>query len=217
MSTKKKASKAAEVSAGDRKVKGPTLVELVATAGRFYGRALQGIQGFAETYVLADSLYGREARTEFKAKFPLYTDSMWSHLAKVGKKELLPHFLLCSDSMIAGILRLKDSMEKQLNLVGALKGGKIETVSATGKITMKSLDELSKLDELGIVFAMSSATSPEEIRKFAYAYRAEWRKSDGKAARPDFEKIGDFLRVNHAIKSLSKKDWSAMGVMMGWI
>lgn len=193
----------------------PTLVALMAIAGRAYGKALQNLQRFAETYVLAVELYGGEAKREFRNKYPAYTDAMWSHCEAIGKHNLLPHFWLASDGFIAGVLRLEKSMEKQMNLVGALSDGKIETISEKGTIVLKSLDQLSRLEEVGIVFAMNSATSPEEIRKFAHAYRQEWKMMD-KPTRPDFERIGDLLRVNHAIKQVNKNDWLAMGRLMGW-
>lgn len=213
MATKKTAG---GKTAAKKEAAKPTLTTLLATAGRYYGRTLSGVQGFAETYVLACELYGREARKEFGKKFPMYTDSYWSHIEKVGKHELLPHFLLCSDAMIAGVLRLEDSMTKQMKLIAASSDGKIETVSAKGTIVLKSLSELSRIDEGAIVFAMDSASSPEEIRKFAYAFRQEWRMAKDKAKRDDFERVGDFLRINHAIKSLSKNDWLKMGSLMGW-
>lgn len=213
----KKVKKAAAPAAKEKKSpeNKPTLVHLMGIAGRAYGKTLQNLLLFAETYVLAVELYGGEAKKEFRDKFPLYTDSMWSHCEAIGKHNLLPQFWLASDSFIAGVLRLENSMEKQLNLVGALKDGKIETVTEKGTIVLKSLDQLSKLDELGVVFAMNSATSPAEIRKFAYEYRKEWRVLDH-TMRPDYERKGDLLRINHAIKAVNKNDWLAMGRTMGW-
>lgn len=194
----------------------PTLTALIATAGRFYGKTMAGLLGFAETYILACELYGREARTEFRNKYPVYTDAYWRHIEKVGKHELLPQFLLCSDSMIAGITRLENSMEKQMQLIAATKEGKVEVVNHDGKIVLKSLADLGKLEEGMILFAMGAANNAEEIRKFAYAYRQEWKLAKSVAKRDDFERVGDFLRINHAIKSLSKNDWLKMGAMMGW-
>lgn len=213
----KKTKKAAAPAANEKKSSAdkPTLTHLLGIAGRAYGKTLQNLLLFAETYVLAVELYGGEAKKEFRDKYPLYTDSMWSHCEAIGKHNLLPQFWLASDSFIAGVLRLEKSMEKQLNLVGALKDGKIETVTDKGTIVLKSLDQLSKLEELGIVFAMNSSTSPSEIRKFAYEYRKGWKMMD-KSTRPDYERIGDLLRVNHAIKSVNKNDWLAMGRLMGW-
>lgn len=194
-------------------------------AGRAYARSMQNLLLFAETYVLALELYGKEADNEFRSKFAMYTPAMWTHCEMIGKHNLLPQFWLASDSFIAGVLRLENSMEKQCNLIGAFKAKdkngnptgefKVETVTETGTIILKSLDQLSKLDESVILFAMSSATSPEEIRKFAYEYRKEWRK-DNESKRPDYERKGDLLRVNHAIKAVNKNDWLAMGRLMGW-
>lgn len=211
MATKKKKVTAA-TGAADK----PTLNAILATAGRAFGRHLQDYTLFCEQYVLATELYGRDGKKAFHEKWAYYTDSMWSHAEAIGKHVLLAHFAIASDTMIAGLLRLKDSMKKQMLLVGAMEDGKIETVSANGTVVLKSLDQLSKLDELGIVFALNSATAPGEIRKYAYEFRKEWAKG-GRRSRPDFERIGDFLRVNHAIKALTRRDWSAMGVMMGWV
>ena len=192
----------------------PALVDLLARAGRAYGRSLQNIQVFAETYVQAKELYGSEAVKEFRSKWAFWTDSMWSHAEQIGKHNLLPQFWLASDQMIQGLLRSEKSMEKQLLLVGATKDGKIETVDDKGEIKLKSLQDLSRLDELGIVFALNSATAPDEIKKFAYQFRKDWKVK--KPAKSDYEKVGDYLRINHAIKVVNKEDWLKMGQLMGW-
>lgn len=180
-----------------------SLESLLIEAGKGYATTIRGLVKFCVAYQTAVDLYGQEGRREFAKKFSLYSDSDWQTFGDIATGKLLPQFAFCSNNMKRGLLRLKDSIDKQLKLVGAVKNGKIETVNASGKVVLKSLEELSKLEEDSWLFALNDGGDPGEIRKLLYAYRKEFAlKTPGK---PDVEIVGDLLVVNRKTK-FSKKE-----------
>lgn len=186
-----------------KKTEKPSLVEMLARAGRGYARSMKGLMQFCRAYVDTMALYPAEYRKAFRDKWTLYTDADWETFEEIGRGNLLPQFAFCSGSMKRGIMRLPDSLGKQMLLAGFLKDGKVETVSAKGKVVLKSLEELSKLEEDSILFAMKEGGSPEEIRKFAYEFRKEFALKNGQ--KPAVEIVGDFLVVHRKTK-FSKKE-----------
>ena len=195
MATKKK-NKAASTDK-------PTLVLLLAEAGKGYAVTIKGLVRFCTAYVAAIDLYGQEGRKAFREKYALYTDADLESLEMVGRGNLIPQLAFCSGNMKRGIMRLPNSLEKQMALAGFVKDGKVETVTGNGTIVLKSLEELSKLDEDAILFALREGGSPDEIRKFAYEFRKSFALAASK--KPNVEIVGDFLVVNRKTK-LSKKE-----------
>jgi hypothetical protein len=105
--------------------------------------------------------------------------------------------------MKRGLLRLEHSLDKQMKLCGFTEGGKLEVIDAKGKIVLKSLEELSTLEENSILFALGEGADPKDIRKFAREYRVEFAKQ--LQAKPAIEIIGDYLIVRRKTK-LSKAE-----------
>ena len=191
---KKTAAKAAEK---------PGLTEILAKAGSGYARSMKGLMQFCIAYVDAVELYGQEGRKAFRDKWSLYTDADFQTFEDIGRGDLIPQLAFCSGNMKRGIMRLPNSLEKQMALAGFVKDGKVETVTGNGTIVLKSLEELSKLDEDAILFALREGGSPDEIRKFAYEFRKSFALAASK--KPNVEIVGDFLVVNRKTK-LSKKE-----------
>lgn len=200
MATKKKAT--APPSA-QKKAAPPSITDLLAQAGRGYARTIKGLVQFCTAYVAALELYGQTGRRMFRDKWSLYTDSDFETFEDIGRGRLLPQFAFCSGNMKRGILRLEKSLDKQMLLAGFVKDGKVETVNASGKIVLKSLEELSKLEEDSILFALKEGGAPDAIRKFATEYRRAFALAASR--KPDVEIVGDFLVVNRKHK-FSKKE-----------
>lgn len=210
MATKKKANESGSA-------KKPTLVSLVAQAGRCYASLTARIQEFSRIYMVAGELYGPEGRKAIRDKFPLYTASSWELVEAIGKGMLLPQFFLCSRHFANGIMRLENSLDKQMQLLGMSKDdsgvAKVEVVNAaSGKVELKSFDELSRYAEDSILFALKEADSAAEMRKFARDYRQEFLRRE---SRPDWERLGDAVRVNHRF-TMCAADWKSIGRTMGW-
>lgn len=200
MSAKKKAAPKA--------TKKPTLTELLASAGRGYASSMKGLVQFCTSYVYAVELYGSDGRRAFRDKWSLYTDGDFETFEQIGKGNMLPQFAFCSNNMKRGILRLENSLDKQMLLAGFVSDGKVETVDARGKIVLKSLADLSKLEEDSILFALKEGGSPDEIRKFAFEYRKAFALHTSR--KPDVEIVGDYLMINRKTK-LSKRE------LQGWL
>lgn len=197
MATRKKVKGSATV---DSK---PSLNSILARAGQGYAKTMKGLVLFCTAYVEAVELYGSEGKAAFRDKFALYTDGDFETFEDIGRGNMLPQFAFCSNNMKRGIMRLPDSLDKQMKLCGFVEKGKVEVVNAKGKVVLKSFEELSKLEEDSILFALREGGSPDEIRKFAYTYRKEFLL---KASRkPNVEIVGDFLVVNRKTK-FSKKE-----------
>ena len=192
MATKKKA-----------KAVKPTMTSLLAQAGAGYAKTVKGLIIFCTSYVQAIELYSNVGKREFAKKYALYSPSDWETFEDIGRGRLLPQFAFCSGNMKRGLLRLKNSLDKQLKLIGCVKEGKVETIDAKGKIVLKSLEELSKLEEDSILFALGEGCDPKEIRKFAREYRVEFALRAN--ARPNIELVGDYLVIHRRVK-LSKQE-----------
>lgn len=192
MATKKKTSEAK-----------PSLTTLLAKAGAGYAKTIKGLCEFCTAYVQALELYGNEGRNEFAKKYALYSPSDWETFENVGRGRLLPQFAFCSGNMKRGLLRLKNSLDKQMKLCGFTAEGKVETVNAKGKIVLKSLEELSKLEEDALLFALSEGTDPKELRKFAREYRVEFALNASR--RPTIELVGDYLVIHRKVR-LTKQE-----------
>ena len=195
MATRKKAAAKAAAK--------PELTEILAKAGNGYARSMRGLMQFCIAYVDAVELYGQEGRRAFRDKWSLYTDADFQTFEDIGRGNMIPQLAFCSSNMKRGIMRLPNSLDKQMKLAGFVKGGKVETVTGKGTIVLKSLEELSKLDEDAILFALKEGGSPDEIRKFAYEYRKSFALAASK--KPNVEIVGDFLVVNRKTK-FSKKE-----------
>ena len=164
---------------------------------------MKGLVRFCTAYVAAIDLYGQEGRKAFREKYALYTDADLESLEMVGRGNLIPQFAFCSSNMKRGILRLENSLDKQMQLAGFVKNGKIEVVNSSGKIILKSLEDLSKLEEDSILFALREGGSPGEIRRFAYDFRKEFALRMSR--KPNVEIVGDLLVVNRKTR-LSKEE-----------
>jgi hypothetical protein len=105
--------------------------------------------------------------------------------------------------MKRGLLRLDNSLDKQMTLCGFTAEGKIEVVNAAGKVVKKSLEDLTKLEEDSLLFALAEGSDPKELRKFAREYRVEFARN--LAAKPSIELVGDYLVVRRKVK-LSKEE-----------
>ena len=197
MATKKK--KKEDAASADK----PTLVSLLAEAGRGYAVTMKGLVRFCTAYVAAIDLYGQEGRNAFREKYALYTCADLESLEMFGRGSLIPQFAFCSSNMKRGILRLENSLDKQMQLAGFVKNGKIEVVNSSGKVVLKSLEDLSKLEEDSILFALKEGGNPNELRKFAYFYRKEFALRT--SSKPNVEIVGDFLVVNRKTK-LSREE-----------
>ena len=194
MATKKKTKAATNT---------PTMTSLLARAGAGYAKTVKGLIIFCTAYVQAIEIYGNVGKQEFAKKYALYTPSDWETFEDIGRGRLLPQFAFCSGNMKRGLLRLENSLDKQLKLIGCVKEGKVETIDAKGKIVLKSLEELSKLEEDSILFALGEGCDPKEIRKFAREYRVEFALRAN--ARPNIELVGDYLIIHRKTK-LSKQE-----------
>lgn len=181
----------------------PTLMAILAAAGRGYARSMKGLVQFCIAYVHALELYGSEGKRAFRDKWSLYTDSDFETFEEIGRGNMLPQFAFCSNNMKRGIMRLEHSLDKQMTLAGFVSDGKVETINAQGKVALKSLSELSKLEEDSILFALKEGGSPDEIRKFAFEYRKAFALHESR--KPAVEIIGDFLVVNRKTK-FSKRE-----------
>lgn len=199
---------AVKKKAAPKAVNKPTLTELLASAGRGYARSMKGLVQFCASYVYAVELYGSDGKRAFRDKWSLYTDSDFATFEDIGRGNLLPQFAFASGNMKRGILRLEHSLDKQMQLAGFVSDGKVETIDARGKVVLKSLAELSKLEEDSILFALKESGSPDEIRKFAFEYRKAFALHASR--KPDVEIVGDFLVVNRKTK-LSKRE------LQGWL
>lgn len=193
MATRKKAKAASK----------PTMTSILAQAGSGYAKTVKGLVIFCTAYVQAIELYGNVGKQEFAKKYALYSPSDWETFEDIGRGRLLPQFAFCSGNMKRGLLRLENSLDKQLKLIGCVKEGKVETIDAKGKIVLKSLEELSKLEEDSILFALGESCDPKEIRKFAREYRAEFALNA--SAKPNIELVGDYLVIHRKTK-LSKQE-----------
>ena len=160
----------------------PTLTAILAAAGRGYARSMKGLAQFCIAYVHALELYGSEGRRAFRDKWSLYTDGDFETFEDIGRGNMLPQFAFCSNNMKRGIMRLEHSLDK---------------------IVLKSLAELSKLEEYSIIFALKEGGSPDEIRKFAFEYRKAFALHESR--KPAVEIVGDFLVVNRKTK-FSKRE-----------
>lgn len=181
----------------------PTMTSLLAQAGTGYAKTVKGLIIFCTAYVQAIELYSNVGKREFAKKYALYSPSDWETFEDIGRGRLLPQFAFCSGNMKRGLLRLENSLDKQLKLIGCVKEGKVETVDAKGKIVLKSLEELSKLEEDSILFALGEGCDPKEIRKFAREYRVEFALKAN--TKPNIELIGDYLVIHRRVK-LSKQE-----------
>ena len=209
MSAKKKAAaKAATPATPPAGGKKPALNAILAAAGRGYARSMKGLVQFCTAYVQALELYGSEGKRAFRDMWSLYTDSDFETFEDIGRGNLLPQFAFASGNMKRGILRLEHSLDKQMTLAGFVQDGKVETIDPKGKIVLKSLAELSKLEEDSILFALKEGGSPDELRRFAYEYRKAFALHESR--RPAVEIVGDFLVVNRKTK-FSKRD------LQGWL
>ena len=209
MAVKKKAAAKATAPAAPparkpaKQAEKPTLMAILAAAGRGYARSMKGLVQFCIAYVHALELYGSEGRRAFRDKWSLYTDGDFETFEDIGRGNMLPQFAFCSNNMKRGIMRLEHSLDKQMQLAGFVQGGKVETVNSQGKIVLKSLAELSKLEEDSILFALKEGGSPDEIRKFAFEYRKAFALHESR--KPAVEIVGDFLVVNRKTK-FSKRE-----------
>jgi hypothetical protein len=183
--------------------KKPTMTSLLAQAGAGYAKTVKGLVIFCTAYVKALELYGNVGKQEFAKKYALYSPSDWETFEDIGRGRLLPQFAFCSGNMKRGLLRLENSLDKQLKLIGCVEGGKVETIDAKGKIVLKSLEELSKLEEDSILFALGEGCDPKEIRKFARDYRVEFALKAN--SKPNIELVGDYLVIHRKTK-LSKQE-----------
>ena len=181
----------------------PTMTSLLAQAGAGYAKTVKGLIIFCTSYVQAIELYSNVGKREFAKKYALYSPSDWETFEDIGRGRLLPQFAFCSGNMKRGLLRLENSLDKQLKLIGCVKEGKIETIDSKGKIVLKSLEELSKLEEDSILFALGEGCDPKEIRKFAREYRVEFALKTN--TKPNIELIGDYLVIHRRVK-LSKQE-----------
>ena len=181
----------------------PTLNSLLAAAGRGYAKTVSGLTAFCAAYAQALDLYGSVGKNEFHKKYALYTSSDWETFKDVGRGRLLPQFAFCSNNMKRGLLRLNNSLDKQMKLCGFTAEGKVEVVNAAGKVVKKSLEDLTKLEEDSLLFALAEGSDPKELQKFAREYRVEFAKN--LAAKPDIELVGDYLVVRRKVK-LSKEE-----------
>lgn len=178
--------------------KKPSLNSILARAGQGYAKSMKGLVLFCTAYVEAIEFYGQEGKCAFRDKFALYTDGDFETFENIGRGNMLPQFAFASNNMKRGIMRLPNSLDKQMKLCGFVEKGKVEVINSKGKIVLKSFEELSKLEEDSILFALKEGGSPDEIRRFAYDYRKEFAlKTSGK---PNVEIIGDFLVVNRKTK-----------------
>lgn len=197
MAAKKKVKAPAEADSR------PSLNSILARAGKGYAKTMKGLVLFCTAYVEAVELYGNEGKAAFRDKFALYTDGDFETFEDIGRGNMLPQFAFCSNNMKRGIMRLPNSLDKQMKLCGFVEKGKVEVIDSRGKIVLKSFEDLSKLEEDSILFALREGGSPDEIRKFAYEYRKEFALKA--SAKPNVEIVGDFLVVNRKTK-LSKKE-----------
>lgn len=181
----------------------PTITSLLAQAGAGYAKTVKGLIIFCTSYVQAIELYSNVGKREFAKKYALYSPSDWETFEDIGRGRLLPQFAFCSGNMKRGLLRLENSLDKQLKLIGCVKEGKVETIDTKGKIVLKSLEELSKLEEDSILFALGEGCDPKEICKFAREYRVEFALRAN--ARPNIELVGDYLVIHRRVK-LSKQE-----------
>lgn len=201
-------------TAGEEK---PSLVSLVAAAGKCYASLTSKILEFSRIYATAGELYGQAGRKAIQDKFPLYTASSWTLVDAIGEGKLLPQFFLCSRHFANGILRLEDSLDKQMQLLGMSKDArgvaKVEVVNAaSGKVELKAFDELSRYAEDSILFALSKAASAADIRKFAREYRRDFLRRN---ESPVWEKAGEKVKINRKF-SMDLAGWKAIGEAMGW-
>lgn len=199
----KKSPKAKGEAPKPKEAAKPTLTAILAAAGRGYARSMKGLAQFCAMYVEAVELYGTEGKRAFRDKWSLYTDGDFETFEDIGRGNMLPQFAFCSNNMKRGIMRLEHSLDKQMVLAGFVQGGKVETVNSQGKIVLKSLAELSKLEEDSILFALKEGGSPDEIRKFAFEYRKAFALHESR--KPAVEIVGDFLVVNRKTK-FSKRE-----------
>ena len=181
----------------------PTLVSLLAKAGAGYAKTIKGLIEFCMAYVQAIDLYAGEGKTEFAKKYSLYTPSDWQTFEDIGKGRLLPQFAFASGNMKRGLLRLEHSLDKQMKLCGFTQEGKVEVVNSKGKVVLKSFEELSKLEEDSLLFALAEGTDPADLRKFAREYRVEFALRSSQ--KPNVELIGDYLVINRKTR-LSKEE-----------
>lgn len=191
---KKKTTKATEK---------PTLNSLLAAAGRGYAKTISGLTAFCAAYAQALDLYGAVGKNEFHKKYALYTPSDWETFEDIGRGRLLPQFAFCSNNMKRGLLRLNNSIDKQMTLCGFNAEGKVEVINVAGKVVKKSLEDLSKLEEDSLLFALAEGTDPADLRKFAREYRVEFARN--LATRPNIELVGDYLVVRRRVK-LTKEE-----------
>lgn len=181
----------------------PSINALLAAAGRGYAKTVSGLTAFCATYAQALDLYGSVGKNEFHKKYALYTASDWETFEDIGRGRLLPQFAFCSNNMKRGLLRLENSLSKQMILCGFDAKGKVEVVNAAGKVVKKSLEDLTKLEEDSLLFALAEGADPKELQKFAREYRMEFARN--LAAKPNIELVGDYLVVRRKVK-LSKEE-----------
>lgn len=113
--------------------KKPSLESILSTAERAYTDATRNYLILGESLVMAITYYGSDGKRAFRTRFPL-TDNALRNLELVGRGKLLPHFAMCSDKFVSGIVEMPDSIRNQHRLVGASQNGMIR-VKVKGKIT----------------------------------------------------------------------------------
>lgn len=195
----------------------PSLASLVAMAGRCYASLTARMREFSRIYVTAGDLYGQEGRKAIRDRFPLYTACSWELVEAIGRGELLPQLFLCSRRFANGVMRLEDSLDRQVALLGMTRDGdgvpKVEVADATGRTALRSFDELSRRDEDAILYALKRGGSPAEAGRLVREYRRMFPRA---GETPAWMRDGDRVKVNRRFV-MDAAAWRAIGRTMGWL
>ena len=124
----------------------------------YYGVTSRNLR-LGELYVKTIAMYGKaSAKALYRSCIPI-NDNKLNHLELVGQHKLLPHFLLCSDKFINGLVNMKDSMTWQMRLtnVSSGKNGTSILVEIDGKLIEKDIRMLSDSEEDYVLSIMSES------------------------------------------------------------
>lgn len=132
----------------------PTLESILAKADKAFTGVVIRYFELGQALVEAITYYGSEGRKAFRCRFPL-TENTLKHLELVGRMRLLPHFALCSDRFVNGLVEMKDSTTWQYKLIGASSNGKIR-VKVDGDIVDKSFTDFVKEKDVNCLLTILS-------------------------------------------------------------
>lgn len=200
---KTKATKSTKTDKADKAEK-PSLESILLEAEEAFTNTVKRYYVLAQALMKAITYYGNAGKKAFTARFPL-TDNAIRNLEYIGRGQLLPHFAMCSDRFVKGLVEMENSLSWQYKLLGSSKEG-ILNVRVNGKIIEKKFSDFVKDAEIDCILSIISesdiALTPKELAEKLKELQEEVRKRFPRKVRNPWEiKIKDkkaVIRFNQA-------------------